>query len=44
MLSQYDDPGALRLVAFFLAKHSAQEINYDIYDKELLAVVRALEE
>ena len=26
------------------AKHSAPECNYEIYDKELLAIVKALEE
>lgn len=31
-------------VAYFSSKHSAQEYNYDIYDKELLAVIKALEE
>lgn len=44
VLSQRDDNGELRPVAFFSSKHSAQEVNYDIYDKELLAVIRALEE
>jgi transposase InsO family protein len=44
VLSQTDDNGVLRPVAYFSAKHSAQECNYDIYDKELLAVVKALEE
>jgi hypothetical protein len=31
-------------VAYFNGKHSAQEYNYDIYDKELLGVIKALEE
>jgi hypothetical protein len=44
VLSQKDKDGVLRPVAYFSAKHSAQEVNYDIYDKELLAVIRALEE
>jgi transposase InsO family protein len=43
-LSQIGDDGALYPVAYFSAKHSAQECNYDIYDKELLAVIKALEE
>jgi hypothetical protein len=42
-LSQYDD-GNLRLVAYFSAKHSPQECNYEIFDKELLAIIKALEE
>ncbi|EAQ82860.1 hypothetical protein CHGG_11115 [Chaetomium globosum CBS 148.51] len=44
VLSQYDDNGKLRPVAFFSAKHSSAECNYEIYDKELLAIVKALEE
>lgn len=44
VLLQEDEEGQLRPVAYFSAKHSAQECNYDIYDKELLAIVKALEE
>ncbi len=44
VLLQYDDQNKLRPVAFFSAKHSAAECNYEIYDKELLAIVKALEE
>ena len=44
MLSQYDEDGRLRPVAFFSAKYSSTECNYEIYDKELLAIVKALEE
>jgi len=44
VLSQTDADGKLRPVAFFSAKHSAPECNYEIYDKELLAIVKALEE
>jgi hypothetical protein len=43
-LLQEGDDGELHPVAYFSAKHSAQECNYDIYDKELLAVIKALEE
>jgi len=32
------------LGAYFSSKHSAQECNYDIYDKELLAIINALDE
>ncbi|KAM4055221.1 retrovirus polyprotein [Hirsutella rhossiliensis] len=42
VLSQYDDEGVLRPVAYFSSKHSAQECNYEIYDKELLAIIKAL--
>ncbi|KAI1676228.1 reverse transcriptase [Pyrenophora tritici-repentis] len=44
VLSQYDDNGILRPVAFFSKKHSVTECNYEIYDKELLAIVRCFEE
>ena len=44
VLSQYDDNGKLRPVAFFSAKYSAPEYNYEIYNKELLAIIKALEE
>lgn len=43
VLSQRDDDGMLHPVAFFSKKHSAQELNYEIYDKELLAIVRCFE-
>jgi hypothetical protein len=33
----------LHQVAFFLKKHSPAECNYDIYDKELMAIIKALE-
>jgi hypothetical protein len=44
ILSQYDDKGILHLVAFFSKKHSLAECNYEIYDKELMAIVHAFEE
>ena len=44
VLSQYDEDGTLRPVAFFSAKHTPQECNYEIYDKELLAIIKAFEE
>jgi len=40
-LSQYDDKGTLHPVAFFSKKHSPAECNYEIYDKKLIAIVRA---
>lgn len=43
-LLQEGDDGELQPVAYFSAKHSAAECNYDIYDKELLAIIKALEE
>jgi hypothetical protein len=44
ILSQYDDKGILHPVTFFSKKHSPAECNYEIYDKELLAIVRAFKE
>ena len=44
VLSQPDDNGVLRPVAFFSKKHSPAECNYEIYDKELLPIVRSFEE
>lgn len=44
VLSQYDDARVLYPVAFFSKKHSAAECNYEIYDKELLAIIRCFEE
>jgi len=44
ILSQYDDDGVLHPVAFYSKKHSPAECNYEIYDKELMAIVRAFEE
>ena len=44
VLSQYDDDGVLRPVAFFSRPLSPAECNYEIYDKELLAIIRAFEE
>ena len=44
ILSQYDSEDVLRPVAYFLKKMSPQECNYEIYDKELLAIIRAFEE
>jgi hypothetical protein len=43
-LMQYDDDGQLRPVAFFSKKLSPAECNYEIYDKEMLAVIVALKE
>jgi hypothetical protein len=43
-LSQRDNEGVLHPVAFFSKKHSPAECNYDIYNKELMAIIKALEE
>ena len=44
IFSQYGDDGLLYPVAFFFRKHSPQEINHEIYDKELLAIIKFSEE
>ena len=44
VLSQKDDDGILHPVAFFSRKMAPAECNYEIYDKELLAIIRCFEE
>lgn len=44
VLSQKDNEGVLHPVAFFSRKMSPAECNYEIYDKELLAIIRCFEE
>ena len=44
VLSQPDSEGVLRPVAYFSTRMAPAECNYDIYDKELLAIIRAFEE
>ncbi len=39
-----ENPALLHPVAFFSSKHSPAEINYDVYDKELLGIISAFEE
>ncbi|KAI0992164.1 hypothetical protein K3495_g16022, partial [Podosphaera aphanis] len=43
VLSQYDHSGVLRPVAFMSKKMLPAECNYEIFDKELLAIVNAFE-
>jgi hypothetical protein len=44
VLSWYDDDGILHPVAYFSKKHFPAECNYEIYNKELIAIVRTCEE
>ena len=44
VLSQKNNKGVLYLVAYFSKKISSAEYNYEIYDKELLAIIRCFEE
>jgi hypothetical protein len=43
-ISQPDDQGKLRPIAFHSRKLTGPELNYDIHDKELLAIVDAFQE
>lgn len=43
ILSQYDTEGVLHPIAFMSKKYDPAECNYEIYDKELLAIVRCFE-
>ena len=44
VVSHYDDDGVLHLVAYLSKKHLPADCNYDIYDKELMAIIKVLEE
>ena len=44
VLSQPDSQGVLHPVAYFSTCMAPTECNYDIYDKELLVIIRAFEE
>ena len=44
VLSQYGDDGRLHPVGFYSRNFLAIEINYEIHDKELLAIIDAFEE
>jgi hypothetical protein len=39
VLSQYDNDNVLYPMAYVLKKHSPTESNYEIYDKELMAII-----
>ena len=44
VLSQVSDDGSLRTIAYLSQKLNPAESNYEIHDKELLAIIRALRE
>jgi hypothetical protein len=44
VMLQYDKDGVLRPCAYFSRKCSPAESNYEIYDKEMLAIINALQE
>ena len=44
VLSQPSEDGCLHSIAFHLQKFTAAEINYEIHDKELLAIVDSFQE
>ena len=44
MLSQSNEKGNLHSVTFFSSKMSSEKCNYEIYDKELLIIVKAFKE
>ena len=39
MLNQPDEKKRLYIILFYFKKFTSPELNYDIYDKELLAIV-----
>ena len=43
ILSQYNDDGVLYPVAFYSKNLTPAEYNYEIYNKELLAIINGLE-
>ena len=44
VLSQQDSSGEWHPVAYYSCSMPTSEVNYEIHDKEMLAVIRALEE
>ena len=43
IFSQDREDGLLHLVVFVSCKHPTQEVNYGIYDKKLLAIIKFFE-
>ena len=44
VLSQLDNKGKYQLVTYFSRRMTTPELNYNIHDKELLAIVEACRE
>ena len=44
MMSQYNTDGTLHPLAFFSKKHLPMECNYEIYNKELMAIIHCFED
>ena len=44
ILSQYDKNDVLHPIAYFSKKHNSAECNYEIYNKELMAIICTFEE
>ena len=44
ILSQYNENDILHLIAYFSKKHNSAKCNYEIYDKELMAIICTFEE
>jgi len=44
ILSQYNEEGVLHFIVYFLKWLSPAECNYEIYNKELLAIIRCFEQ
>ena len=44
ILSQYNKDGVLYPIVYFLKQLSPAEYNYEIYDKELLAIIRCFKQ
>jgi hypothetical protein len=44
ILSQYDNDRLLQPITYFSSKYSSAKCNYEIYDKELLAIIKYLKE
>lgn len=43
VMSQYDKDGLLCPIVYFFKKHLHDECNYEIYDKELIVIIRCFE-